>query len=59
MKLQTYAAFVITAFATPAFAGPYVETKSEFKGVDEDFKGQVHQGRVGYDWKEGNWAALH
>ena len=54
MKLQALAALAITAFATPAIAGPYVETKSEFKGVDEDFKGQVHQARVGYDWKEGN-----
>ena len=57
MKLQALAALAfVPALATPALAGPYVETKSEFKGVDEDFKGQVHQGRVGYDWKEGNWA---
>ena len=54
MKLQALAALAVTAFATPAIAGPYVETKSEFKGTDEDFKGQVHQARVGYDWKEGN-----
>ena len=57
MKLQALAGLAfVPALATPALAGPYVETKSEFKGVDEDFKGQVHQGRVGYDWKEGNWA---
>ena len=55
MKLQALAALAfVPALATPALAGPYVETKSEFKGVDEDFKGQVHQARVGYDWKEGN-----
>ena len=47
------AALATTTLATPALAGPYVETKSEFKGTDEDFGSQVHQARVGYDWSMG------
>ena len=47
------AALATTTLATPALAGPYVETKSEFKGTDEDFGSQVHQARVGYDWRMG------
>ena len=35
---------------------PYVESKHEFKGTDEDFSKQVHQGRIGYEWKNGNFA---
>ena len=55
MKLTALAALaIIPAMATPALAGPYVETKHEFKGTDEDFKGQVHQVRGGYDWKVGD-----
>ena len=54
MKLTALAALaIIPALATPAFAGPYVETKHEFKGTDDDFKGQVHQLRGGYDTKVG------
>ena len=41
------------AVTAPAMAGPYVESKHEFKGTDEDFSKQVHQGRVGYEWKMG------
>tara|TARA_A200000159_G_scaffold59240_1_gene54770 strand:+ start:339 stop:695 length:357 start_codon:yes stop_codon:yes gene_type:complete len=41
------------AISAPAMAGPYVESKHEFKGTDEDFSKQVHQGRVGYEWKMG------
>lgn len=54
MIKNALAAVALTALATPALAGPYLETKSEFKGTDEDFSGQVHQARVGYDWKAGD-----
>ena len=37
--------------AGSALAGPYLETKSEAKGTDEDYSGQTHQVRVGYDWR--------
>ena len=53
MKATALAALALSALATPAFAGPYVESKHEFKGTDEDFSKQVHQGRVGYSWKAG------
>ena len=53
MKAIALAALAASALATPAFAGPYVESKHEFKGTDEDFSKQVHQGRVGYEWKLG------
>ena len=33
--------------------GPYVESKHEFKGTDEDYSKAVHQGRVGYETKVG------
>ena len=54
MKTIALAALALSALATPAFAGPYVESKHEFKGTDEDFSKQVHQGRVGYEWKYGD-----
>ena len=53
MKKFALAALALAASATRAFAGPYVESKHEFKGTDEDFSKQVHQGRVGYEWKLG------
>ena len=53
MKQIALAALALSALATPAMAGPYVESKHEFKGTDEDFSKQVHQGRVGYEWKLG------
>jgi len=53
MKQIALAALALSALATPAFAGPYVESKHEFKGTDEDYKKAVHQGRVGYEWKTG------
>ena len=43
------------AISAPAMAGPYVESKSEFKGTDEEFSKQVHQGRVGYETKLGRF----
>ena len=39
--------------AAPALAGPYVMTKSEFKGSDSTYKETVNQARLGYDWKVG------
>ena len=39
--------------AAPALAGPYVSTKSEFKGSDSTYKETVNQARLGYDWKAG------
>ena len=41
------------AVTAPAMAGPYVESKHEFKGTDDDYSKAVHQGRVGYEWKTG------
>jgi len=56
MKAIALAALAASALATPALAGPYVESKHEFKGTDEDFSKQVHQGRVGYEWKTGRFS---
>ena len=42
--------------AAPALAGPYVMTKSEFKGSDSTYKETVNQARLGYDWKLGKLA---
>jgi hypothetical protein len=39
--------------AAPALAGPYVMTKSDFKGSDSSYKEAVNQARLGYDWKVG------
>ena len=33
------------AVTAPAMAGPYVSTKSEFKGDEEGYAKTVHQGR--------------
>ena len=41
------------AVTAPAMAGPYVESKHEFKGTDDDYKKTVHQGRIGYETKLG------
>ena len=53
MKQIALAALALSALATPAFAGPYVESKHEFKGTDDDYKKTVHQGRIGYETKVG------
>ena len=53
MKKQALAALALTAIAAPAMAGPYVESKHEFKGTDEDYSKAVHQARVGYETKLG------
>lgn len=54
MKTQALAALALTALATPAFAGPYVSTKSEFKGDEDGYGKTVHQARVGYATKLDN-----
>ena len=41
--------------AAPALAGPYVSTKTEFKGTDADYSSTVNQARLGYDWKMGDF----
>lgn len=51
MKTQALAALALSALATPALAGPYVSTKSEFKGDEEGYGKTVHQARVGYGTK--------
>jgi outer membrane autotransporter protein len=56
MKAIALAALALGTMATPALAGPYVESKHEFKGTDEDYSKAVHQGRVGYEWKTGRFA---
>ena len=53
MKQIALAALALSALATPAFAGPYVESKHEFKGTDDDYSKAVHQGRIGYETKVG------
>ena len=42
------------AVTAPAIAGPYVSTKSEFKGDEEGYSKTVHQARVGYGTKLSN-----
>ena len=54
MKTQALAALALCALATPAMAGPYVSTKSEFKGDEEGYSKTVHQARVGYATKLSN-----
>ena len=39
------------AVTAPAMAGPYVSTKSEFKGDEDGYSQTVHQARLGYGWK--------
>jgi opacity protein-like surface antigen len=55
MKNIALAALALSALTTPAFAGPYVESKHEFKGTDEEYSKAVHQGRVGYETKLGRF----
>ena len=42
------------AVSAPAMAGPYVSTKSEFKGDEDGYSKTVHQARLGYGWKLDN-----
>ena len=39
------------AVTAPAMAGPYVSTKSEFKGDEDGYSKTVHQARIGYGTK--------
>jgi len=55
MKIA-FALAALPFMAAPALAGPYVMTKSEFKGSDQDYKEAVNQARLGYDWKLGKVA---
>ena len=52
--LATTAVTITLAAPSAALAGPYLETKSEFKGTDSDYSGQSHQARIGYDLKLGS-----
>ena len=53
-KMKAFAVALLgLAVSAPAMAGPYVESKHEFKGTDDDYSKAVHQGRVGYSWKVG------
>jgi hypothetical protein len=54
MKAIALAALAIPMVTAPALAGPYVMTKSEFKGTDDNYKSTVNQARLGYDWKVGD-----
>ena len=44
-RLITIAA--LSALTAPAFAGPYVSTKSEFKGNEDGYSKAVNQVRIG------------
>ena len=54
MKSFIALATLSTLSATPAIAGPYVSTKSEFKGDEDGYSKTVHQARVGYGTKLSN-----
>ena len=54
MQTQALAALALSVLATPAMAGPYVSTKSEFKGDEAGYSKTVHQARVGYGTKLSN-----
>ena len=53
MKAIALAALAFPMIAAPALAGPYVMTKSEFKGSDSEYKEMVNQARLGYETKVG------
>ena len=53
MKAIALAALAIPMMTAPALAGPYVMTKSEFKGTDDNYGGMQNQARLGYDTKVG------
>ena len=42
------------AVSAPAMAGPYVSTKSEFKGDEDGYSKTVHQANIGYGTKLDN-----
>jgi hypothetical protein len=53
MKAIALAALAIPMVTAPALAGPYVMTKSEFKGSDNNYSGMQNQARLGYSTKTG------
>ena len=48
-------ALAASVAATPAFAGPYTTTKSEFKGQGDGYKTSIQQARVGYEYEVGQF----
>ena len=40
--------------SAPAFAGPYVSTKTEFKGNEDGYSKMVNQARIGTTFKVGS-----
>ena len=53
MKSIALATLTLSTLVTPAFAGPYIETKHSFNGSDEDYQRSVNSARIGYDTKIG------
>lgn len=53
MQKFALAAIALPMMAAPAMAGPYVMTKSEFKGANDNYSGAVNQARLGYEGKVG------
>jgi len=53
MKSIALAVLTLSALTTPAFAGPYVETRHSFNGTDEDYQRSLHSARIGYDTRIG------
>ena len=49
-------AMAASVAATPAFAGPYAKTKSEFFGQGDTYHRSVQQVRVGYETQVGDWS---
>ena len=48
-------ALAASVAATPAIAGPYTTTKSEFKGQGDGYKTSIQQARVGYEHEVGQF----
>lgn len=52
MKKAILASILLSAFAAPAMAGPYVSKETDIYGVGGDLGGTLIQGRVGYEYDE-------
>ena len=48
-------AMAASVAAAPAFAGPYVKTKSEFFGQGDNYHRSINQARVGYETEVGQF----
>ena len=48
-------ALAASVAATPAFAGPYAKSKSEFFGQGDTYHRSIQQVRVGYEGEVGDW----